>query len=415
MECQTGQEYYYSYIEKDFQAIPPERLEHLRACPACLEQIAQLEQMVTSEAESDPLTHQNLALHFRLLNQWVDCDRVKPFLPVLAMKSLPVYVETPVTAHIARCPMCRADRDRLLAITLTPAQWIGAVRVFATDTEPGKEFSQQANEVLDAIRRRSVSGIMTRAVLSDQGGAPALQVETATSGARCTGARSRRVFNLAASGLAAAMVVIAAILFIQPPSARALDLQQFYDSLAAVQNLSIRTIIPEEDVPMQQVWVSLDRGLAFFDSPERAVLVDMNTKKMVTRDKPLALTRLQPADFVVPDFLQLPWGLLPFRDITQLPDGVKWKRIDTQVEDKIVVYELSWTDALASGRCIDRKWRGSLRRNTHLPEKIEWYERLDDQMSYTLRMTMEISYPKTREVLEAVQGAGLELSYGDQR
>ncbi|MBN2513843.1 MAG: hypothetical protein JXB18_12980, partial [Sedimentisphaerales bacterium] len=134
MKCQTEQEFYYSYIEKDFEAIPPERLEHIRACPTCLEQIALLEQMVTSKAAGDPLIHQNLALHFRLLDQWVDCDTIKPFLPLLAIHSLPVHIDTPVTAHVASCPACRADLDRLLLLKLDEAQWVEASRVLATDT-----------------------------------------------------------------------------------------------------------------------------------------------------------------------------------------------------------------------------------------------------------------------------------------
>lgn len=416
MECQTEQEYYYSYIEKDFQSIPPERLEHIRSCGICLARIAELEQAVNAVSPLPrPLTDQHLALHFRLLDQWVDCDTIKPFLPLLAIQSLPVHIDTPVTAHVASCPACRADMDRLLLLNLDEAGWVEAARVLTGDVHSGNELSRQAKEILGAIGHRANSGILTRAAFTGGKEDTTLYIETIVPKAARPEIRMRRTVRLTASGLAAAVMLFAVLLFIEPHSATALELQEFYNSLSAVKNLSIRTTIAEEDEAVQSIWVCQERGLVLVDSPEKAVLVNINSREMLTRNKPVGLTRLEPGNFVVPEFLHLPWGLLPFKDITVLPDGVGWKQIDVQDGGRIVVYELSWTETLSSGRTIDRKWTGSLQRDTHLPEKIEWYERLDNQLPYTLRMTMEITYPKTYDVIEAMRSAGLELPYGDQR
>jgi hypothetical protein len=51
---QTVSDYYYSFIEKDYQAIPPETMEHLRSCPTCRGQIERLEQALDAPGDTQP-------------------------------------------------------------------------------------------------------------------------------------------------------------------------------------------------------------------------------------------------------------------------------------------------------------------------------------------------------------------------
>lgn len=406
MKCEQVHEYYYSFIEKNNEAIPPESLEHLRSCPHCREQIAQLEHAVGRPLEAQsPLLHEQLALHFRLLGQMTDCRTVRTFLPSLAMTSLPVVCQTPVTAHLEACQACRADYEILLALRLTDDQLIEATRFLATDRADSKSaagISVEADQVLSAIRKRSSSGVLTCATFCGQDDTTVLQVVTTYPAAVPTALRSGRLFRVSVSGLAAAVVLMAALLLIQPPALRALDLQQLYRSLADAQNLSIRTTTPEEDSPLQHIWISQSQGIRLFESPEKTVFYDLNAKTMAVRDNVLSTVTHKPADSAASDYLQLPWGLLPFRDITQLSKGFVWKQIDTESSGQIIVYELAWTETPAGGRTIDKKWVGYLNRRTHLPETIEWYERLGGQPSYTLMMTMSITYPQASEILDAV-------------
>jgi hypothetical protein len=377
--------------------------------------MAQLEQAVAASAEPrPPLTHEHLALHFRLLGQTTDCQTVKPFLPSLAMKSLPVCVQTPVTAHLEACRACRADYQTLRDLRLTDGQLLEASRFLAAESGDRTTLSGRAERVLSAIRRRPSSGVTTCATFGELDDTNALQVAVTVPVAVRTARHSRRSLRVAASGLAAAVVLTAALLLIPPMTVQALDLQQFYHSLAEVQNLSIRTTTPDDDQPLQHIWISQAQGLRLYESPEKTVLFDQNTKTMTVRDNVLATVSQKPADSTSPDYLQLPWGLLPFRDIKQLPKGFLWKKIDMDLLGQLVVYELSWTETPAGGLSIDRKWVGHLDRQTHLPEKIEWYDRFSGQPSYTLMMTMTVTYPDTPTVLDAVQKARLDLNQGSQ-
>lgn len=415
MECEKFRADYYSFIENDFEAISPESLEHLRSCPQCRRHMAQLEQAVAAPSKPQPpLPHEHLAVHFRLLGQTTDCQAVKPFLPSLAMTSLPVCVQTPVTAHLEACRACRADYQTLRTLRLTDEQLLEASRFLAVESGEDTSLSVEAKRVLSAIRRRPPSGVTTCATFSEQDDTHALQVAATIPAAARTAVHSRRSFRVAASGLAAAVVLTAALLMIPPMTVRALDMQHLYQSLADVQNLSIRTTTPDEDQPLQHIWISHSQGLQLFESPDKTVLYDLNKKTMTVRDNVLATVSQRPAESASPDYLQLPWGLLPFRDITQLSKGYVWKQVDTESVGQIVVYELSWTETPAGGLSIDRKWVGHLDRQTHLPEKIEWYERFGGQPSYTLMMTMTITYPDTPTVLEAVQNAELGVTQGDQ-
>jgi hypothetical protein len=408
MDCTQYQDYYYSFIEEDYQAIPPEQLEHLRSCPVCLEQIEKLKQTLGGLSEvSSTASHDHLALHFRLLERAADCASIKPLLPCLAMASLPIYVRTPATVHLEACPACRADYEKLFALRLTDVQLLRASRFLMTNETTCEGLSEQAERVLSAVRKRPSSGVLTYATFPVQDEAEALKVETIYPSAARMTLRPRRSLRIAAAGLAAAVLMVGALLFVGTPSAGALDLHQFYEALAGVQNLSIQTIAPEETEPVQTIWISQTQGVRLFKSPEKSVLYDLNTKTTTLRDNVSVTTRVETASSTPPDSLQLPWGLLPFRDVKHLAKGFQWKRLDTLAEGQIVVYELSWTEPMSGQRIIEKKWVGYLDKMTHLPERIEWYERFGDQAFYRLLMKMVITYPETETVLEAVRSSGL--------
>lgn len=415
MDCQNYQDYYYSYIEADDAAIPPECLEHIRSCPTCRAQIEHLEQSLSARADAPPLaSHDHLALHFKLLGQRVDCTTIKPFLPCLATTALAVHVQTPVTAHLKACSACRADYKKLLSLKLTDAQLLNVARFFAADEPLGEGFPPEAEQVLSAIQQRPDADIVTVAEWSDSAAPDALHVRTLHPTAARTTHAWPRAFKTAA-GLAAAVILVAVLLFFQTPPAGALDLRQFYDALAAAQNLSIQTTVPEESDPIQHIWISQTRGLRLFESAEKTTLVDLNAGETVLRNNTTGITEMKPVTTAKPDDLQLPWGLLPFRDVTQIADGFQWERLDTPHDASTVVYELSWTDTAIGRQPLHKKWVGYLDRTTHLPEKIEWYERFEQEASYRLVMTMTVTYPKDEVIIEAVRQSGLEPSYGIQR
>lgn len=408
MDCKQYHNDYYSFIENDFQAIAPEHLEHLRTCPTCRRQIEQLQQALAAPTEPQtPFLHEYLALHFQLLNRAVDCTAVKPFLPCLAAATLPIHCPTPVTAHLEACSACRADYKKLLALQLTDEQLLQASRCLAAGDVSQIALSERAERILSVIQQRPGSGVLTVAELSEQDDAETLQVRTLHPSKTPSKRHRWRTFR-AAAGLAAAIVLLAVMLFVGAPRVEALNIHHLYGALADAKNLSIRTIVPEENDPIQQLWISQGQGLRLFESPEKTVLYDLNATTITVRDNVSLMIQVKPFDSTASsDNLQLPWGLLPFRDVTQIPEGIHWKRLNAQTDDRLVVYEMAWRETSVGRQAIEKRWVGYLDQTTHLPERVEWYERFGDQASYRLMMAMVIAYPQTETVLEAIRNSGL--------
>ena len=416
MECKQVCEYYYSYLEKAYESIPPAQLNHLQSCTACQHEVERLARSLAASAEKqNPASCHYLALHYRMVGQWVDCAAAKPFLPCLAMASLPLHVRTPITAHRDACSACRADHQAIASLHLSDEQLMEASRFLAGRGKLAEDICEQARTVLTAIRRRSLSGVATRASFSEPNDSNVLQVEIADLSSKRANVASVRMPRLIAATATAAILMVAALLFVRLPSVEALDLQRFYNALADAQAILIRTTVPEEDAPVQRIWISQTHGLRLFESPEKTVLYDVNTHRLFRRDSADSdVQAINVAAAGAPDHLQLPWGLLPFKDITQLSEHCQWTRLDEVSDERTVVYELFWTEALSADRVIEKKWVGFLDRATHLARTIHRYERLAGQSSWQLVMTAEVAYPEPSSVLEAVRSARFEGFYGDQ-
>ena len=416
MKCQASQSSYYSYMEGDFDAIPAETLGHLETCSTCQEGIAHLRQALDVPfSASAPRSDQVLALHFCLLDRWVDCDSVRSLLPLSAIASLPILVQTPVTAHLAACSACRRDLQKLKALRLSDGDLLSASRWLAEDAVAAGQLPSQVTAVLSAMRRRAGSGIATCAGFSPNDESGTLQVRTRivrpVHAASRFGTRLRR----AAAGITAAAVLLAVlVMVVQPKRADALELRRIYETITQVQHLSIVTTIPEEETPLQRIWASQTLGLRLFESGGEMTLYDLNTRGAWVRQGAEPAVPAQRTVFSPPVFLQPPWGLLPFRDIRQLPEGMEWKRLDTLSDEQWVVYELSWMETLQSGRILQKKWLGTLDRDTLLPVRIQWFQRFEDRRTDTLQMTMEVTYLSEQKFMDAVNARGFDVPYGDQ-
>ena len=96
--------------------------------------------------------------------------------------------------------------------------------------------------------------------------------------------------------------------------------------------------------------------------------------------------------------LERPWGLLPFKQISELPPSYDWGYVSEAALDgdrKVQVYELTWK-AIRNQAVIERKWRGYLDSHSHLPYRIEWLDKVGDS-PYQLVMTILVGYPSDVE------------------
>lgn len=72
-----------------------------------------------------------LVFHLTHLEQPVNCEVVKPFLPWQADKELKIGAQTPITAHIAECHDCYNDVGTLTQLNLEQKQLVRLGELFA--------------------------------------------------------------------------------------------------------------------------------------------------------------------------------------------------------------------------------------------------------------------------------------------
>ena len=115
--------------------------------------------------------------------------------------------------------------------------------------------------------------------------------------------------------------------------------------------------------------------------------------------------------------LERPWGLLPFKHLSELPASYDWEYIsDTVLEGdlKVRIYEWRWVETPNSQLQIKHVWRGYLDVRSYLPYRIECLDKINNSPA-ELIMEMKVSYPSDAECREAFDKYGFrDISYGNQ-
>jgi len=111
----------------------------------------------------------------------------------------------------------------------------------------------------------------------------------------------------------------------------------------------------------------------------------------------------------VEETMKAPWGLLPFDDISRIPEDAGWQKVaDEDVEITIPnteVYDLMWIEKSLTGSVIHRKWRGYIDIETKLPKRIEFWEKLA-KAEYELSTVIHVTYPATGEIRAVIKDVG---------
>jgi hypothetical protein len=328
--------------------------------------------------------------------------------------AIPKYfprVLTPVTAHIKHCSACREDFRKIISLGLSPDQYASAGRWLTDDTETEK-LSEPILAKLQEIRDRPQSGTETcLSYPADAEEEPDIKVRQAAPAAGQVKVASLSLWSR--RGLAAAAVFAAAVIILwQIPLVKAVNISDLYQAIAQVLNVSITTAGSEGEIS-QQIWISNELNIHLYRQTDEIVLLDLKKgMRSVRKDSAnTALLALSPQEK-----LELPWGLLPFPSLTDLPAGYQWKK-NEPLSDKqgpdVAVYDLTWTERKPGAPEIGRKWRGYLEITTKLPVQIELWEKLPGQEE-ELVLTKQVTYPATTEIIKVLRQAGFNFHLESQ-
>jgi len=204
---------------------------------------------------------------------------------------------------------------------------------------------------------------------------------------------------------AAAVFLIAFLLWFHTPQAVASELSDIYNFLASVKNIHIQRFVPGSSKPVQEHWVSTELNLTFSKNQNgQTALWDFTNNILKARCYgELTIHQLSSDQAKAGLMIYYEIGFLPFRRISDLPAGARWQQIDdvTPFNENSELYELSWPQSEINGIVRRKIWRVFL--IDHRPTKLEWYIEFDNNnKDRKLETLILIDYPKTEQVKSVV-------------
>jgi len=210
---------------------------------------------------------------------------------------------------------------------------------------------------------------------------------------------------------AAAVILIAVVLFFNIPTAKAVTIERIYKAIEKVKNVYISKFVPDKTEPIQEKWVSSTLNIYMTKTGKQLVSWDIHTgvKKSKHLDtaviETISLTNDDVAD--VEKKMRGSLGLMPFYDISEIPEDAEWSRaVEDEPEaivDGIEIYDLIWGKYSGS---VAFKWRFFVDPETNLPQKTEFYEKLPADSEYTLALVMVVEYPSDSEIRSIIKDVG---------
>lgn len=205
---------------------------------------------------------------------------------------------------------------------------------------------------------------------------------------------------------AAAAIIMVAVFLFNTPAAKAISFKEMFEALARATNVCVSRFYPGQADPATIRWVSVSHGITMRRDRKGLRLWDYGNR--VLKTKPLSdgdvVTEMLSAEVAAKEEAALKQfvGLLPFSDPARLPPDALWQRVVDQDITTIVpgteVYDLIWSPKQG----WLRKWRYFVDPQTHLPKRLEAYEKSPIDRDYILRTVKVATYPADSEMVNMV-------------
>ncbi|MFA5239094.1 MAG: hypothetical protein WC476_05210 [Phycisphaerae bacterium] len=218
---------------------------------------------------------------------------------------------------------------------------------------------------------------------------------------------------LKTGAVAAAIILMAMVLLHNTPTAKAVTLDQIYKAIGKIKNVYISSFVPDKTEPAQEKWVSRTLNSYMTKTAERCVFYDITDK--TARIKHLYTGVVDTVRLTAEDIAGIEnkivgsLGLVPFYDISSIPEGADWNRVADQDSEfaaqGLEVYDLAWAETTYDGSAVLKKWRFSVSIKTHLPQKIEIYQLLPTEAKYVLMSFITVEYLDDTEILSVIKKA----------
>ena len=214
---------------------------------------------------------------------------------------------------------------------------------------------------------------------------------------------------------AAAIILIAAALFFNIPTAKAVTIEQIYKAIEKVKNVYIASFVANKREPVQELWVSRTLNNYIIKAGKQLVLWDLPNAIRKSKQLNTAVTETIPLTAVsvadVEKKITGSLGLMPFYDISDVPQDAEWSRV---IDDGLKAtakgaeaYDLTWVAKVYGGPVVFKKWRVFANAETNLPQKVEWYKKLATDDEFVLETITVVEYLSDSQIQTVIKDAGL--------
>jgi hypothetical protein len=408
VSCSQAQAAILAVVSMAFHETNEEVLKHLSVCPDCRKVLYQYRETVRKEYLHNGAEWEKFPCE--AVSATDIFDYVVPYGLNPASDQYAKFRES-LTSHLRTCPNCLAKMQELhktiYGICERPESEV--ITVYHIDESAKAKAVSETEELYAGFPIRVDVKQREEEVKAEQP-VPAIDFAAALK-QKVSIEKLKPLLKTAVA--AAAIILIAVALIFNIPTAKAVTLSQIYKALEGVKNVYISSFVPGREEPIQKQWVSRTLNIYINRTEEQLVFWDLSNRVRKSKHLDTGLTETAAlTDNIVAGLekkLTGSLGLVPFYDISDVPQDAEWSRVaDNGLEDitkGTEVYDLTWIERKHIGFVTFRKWRVFANAETNLPQKVEWYKKLAANDEFALETIMVVEYLHDSEVQEVTKEA----------
>ncbi len=395
VSCTEAQNAIPSLVSIVLSEVDSEVLRHLCICPDCRRLLYQRREMVVRGLSKTDSAEKKLPCEKVSVRDFF--DYVVPY-GLDHVNGQYAKFRQSLTSHLRTCPTCLAKMQELHETIYGICERVesDAVTIYRIDETAKARIVEQPNAPYAGFPIR----VEVRRQEEAEAKAESLSPVVDFTAARKQKASRANLRPLLKSAIAAAAVIsIAAVLLLNTPTAKAVTLERIYQAIEKIKNVHITSFTPTNKEPTQELWISKTLNIYATKTANHCVLWDITNRIRKTKQQDGGITKTAGlADDVIvgiEEKMSGVWGLIPFNNISDVPQDAEWNRVDDKsinAAKGIEVYDLMLPKRASDGSVIFWKWRVFADSESNLPRKVEWYQKSAADNEYILCSTMDVEY-----------------------
>jgi len=402
VSCTEAQNAIPSLVSIMLSEVDSEVLRHLCICPDCRGLLYQRREMILRGLSKTDLAEKKFP-----------CDKVSArdffdyAVPYGLAPANDQYVKfrQSLTSHLRTCPTCLAKMQELhkTIYGICERTESDVVTIYQIDETAKAEILKQPDAPYAGFPIRVEVRRQEEAEAEAESLSPTVDFGAALR-QKAPRVNLRPLFKTGA--VAAAIILMAVVLFQNIPTAKAVTLSQLYKAIGGLKNVYIAKFAPDKTRPIQEIWASRTLGIYMTKTGEQRTLWDI-TNGVVKTKRPdvseVETTRLSVENITdIENKVSGHLGLVPFTHMSEIPADAQWSQvIDANLETtpgNIEIYDLVWTERSHEGSVISKRWRFFVNPQTNLPQRTEFSEKLPTDNDYVLESINIVEYLDNTEV-----------------